>query len=146
MVRLAQTVHLSCVETNTFSKLTETSLHLTHVTYEFHRVRPKMTSEPIACSAQTVRLFCFETNTISKRTETSLPLTHVPRVPSGTAKTISMPMVHSAQTVHIFCAKINTISKRNKISFHLTNVALEFHWVHPKRLLCLFHVRCKPCT
>ena len=83
MVRLAQTVHLSCVETNTFSKLTKTCLHLTHVTYEFHRVRPKMTSEPIACSAQTVHLSCIETNTISKRTETSLPLTHVPRSAIG---------------------------------------------------------------
>ena len=138
MVRLAQTVHLSCIEANTFSKLTETSLHLTHVTYEFHRVRPKMTSEPIACSAQTVHLSCVETNTISKRTETSLPL--------GTDKIISMPMVHSAQTVHISCAKINTISKRNKISFHLTHVALEFQRVHPKRLPSLFHVWCKPCT
>ena len=66
MVRLAQTVHLSCFEANTFSKLTETSLHLTHVTYEFHRVRPKMTSEPIACSSQTVHLSCVEINTISK--------------------------------------------------------------------------------
>ena len=77
MVRLAQTVHLSCIETNIFSELTETSLHLTHVTYEFDRLRPKMTSEPNACSAQTVHLSCVETNTISKRTETSLPLTHV---------------------------------------------------------------------
>ena len=41
MVHLAQIVHLSCVEPNTFSKLTKTSLHLTHITYEFHRVRPK---------------------------------------------------------------------------------------------------------
>ena len=124
MVRLAQTVHLSCFETNTFSKLTETSLHLTHVTYEFHRVCPKMTSEPIACSAQTMHLPCVETNTISKRTETSLPL--------GTDKMISMPMVHSAQTMHVSFARINTISKHNKISFHSTDVTLEFHRVHPK--------------
>ena len=124
MVRLAEIVHLSCIETNTFSKLTKTSLHLTHVTYEFHLVRPKMTSEPNACSAQTVHLSCVETNTISKRTETSLPL--------GTDKIISMPMVHSAQTMHVSCARINTISKHNKISFHPTDVTLEFHRVHPK--------------
>jgi hypothetical protein len=32
MVRLAQTVHLSCVEINTISKWTEASFYLTHVT------------------------------------------------------------------------------------------------------------------
>jgi hypothetical protein len=31
MVHLAQTVHLSCVEMNTFSKWTEMSFHLTRV-------------------------------------------------------------------------------------------------------------------
>jgi hypothetical protein len=32
MVRLAQTVHLCCTDTNTISKQTETRLHMTHVT------------------------------------------------------------------------------------------------------------------
>jgi hypothetical protein len=32
MVCLAQTMHLSCVEINTVSKLTEASYHFTHVT------------------------------------------------------------------------------------------------------------------
>jgi hypothetical protein len=32
MVRLAQTVHLSCVEINTFSKQTKVSFHLIHIT------------------------------------------------------------------------------------------------------------------
>jgi hypothetical protein len=41
MVRLAQTVHLSCTNTNTISKRTETRFHKTHITKEFHRVRPK---------------------------------------------------------------------------------------------------------
>jgi hypothetical protein len=41
MVRLEQTVNLSCTETNTISKSTETRFYMTHVTYEFHRVRPK---------------------------------------------------------------------------------------------------------
>jgi gamma-glutamyltranspeptidase len=42
MVRLVQTVHLSCTDTNNVSKLTETRLHMTHVTYEFHWVHPKL--------------------------------------------------------------------------------------------------------
>jgi hypothetical protein len=41
MVRLAQTVHLSCTDTNTVSKWKEVTFHLTHVTLEFRRVRPK---------------------------------------------------------------------------------------------------------
>jgi hypothetical protein len=32
MVRLAQTVHLSCTDTNTVSKQIETRFHMTHVT------------------------------------------------------------------------------------------------------------------
>jgi hypothetical protein len=32
MVRLAQTVHLLCTETNNVSKRTETRFHMTHVT------------------------------------------------------------------------------------------------------------------
>ena len=41
MVRLAQTVHLSCTNTNTVAKRIETSFHKTHVTQEFYRVHPK---------------------------------------------------------------------------------------------------------
>jgi hypothetical protein len=41
MVRLAQTVHLSCTDTNIVSKRTEMRFHMTHVTKELHWVRPK---------------------------------------------------------------------------------------------------------
>jgi hypothetical protein len=41
MVRLMQTVLLSCIDTNTVSKRTETRFAMTHVTLEFYRVRPK---------------------------------------------------------------------------------------------------------
>jgi hypothetical protein len=37
----AQTMHLSCTETNTISKRTKTSFHLTYITYEYHPVCPK---------------------------------------------------------------------------------------------------------
>jgi hypothetical protein len=40
MVRLAQIVHLSCTDTNTISKWTETRFHIPHITNEFHRLRP----------------------------------------------------------------------------------------------------------
>jgi hypothetical protein len=41
MVRLAQTVHLSCSDTNTISERTETRFHMGHVILEFHWVHPK---------------------------------------------------------------------------------------------------------
>jgi hypothetical protein len=41
MVGLAKTVQLSCSNTNTVSECTDTRIHMSHVTYEFHRVHPK---------------------------------------------------------------------------------------------------------
>jgi hypothetical protein len=41
VVHLAQTVHLSCTDTNTISKQTEMRFHKTHITKEFHWVHPK---------------------------------------------------------------------------------------------------------
>jgi hypothetical protein len=41
MVHSAQTVHLSCVRISTISKWTEMSYHLSLITKEYHRVRPK---------------------------------------------------------------------------------------------------------
>jgi hypothetical protein len=41
MVRLAQTVDLSCTDTNTISKRKEVRFHMTHITEEYHQVRPK---------------------------------------------------------------------------------------------------------
>jgi hypothetical protein len=40
-VHLVQTMHLSCTETNTVSKQTETSFHLSLITQEYHPVHPK---------------------------------------------------------------------------------------------------------
>jgi hypothetical protein len=41
MVRLAQTMHLSCIDSYTLSKEKEVRFHMTHVIHEFHQVRPK---------------------------------------------------------------------------------------------------------
>jgi hypothetical protein len=41
VVRSAQTVHLSCIKNSTISKWTKTSIHLSLVTLEYHRVRSK---------------------------------------------------------------------------------------------------------
>ena len=75
-VHSAQTVHLSCAKTNTISKQTKTSFHLTYITLEYHSGVPKAISMPEVHSAQTVHLSYAETNTISKLTKTSFHSTH----------------------------------------------------------------------
>ena len=75
VVRLEQTVHLSCTNTNNISKQIETRFHMTHVTKEFHLVHPKLF--PSLHSVQTVQLSCTNTNTISKQIETRFHMTHV---------------------------------------------------------------------
>jgi hypothetical protein len=59
---------------------------------------------------------------------------------------ISKPMVRLAQIIYVSCVKISTISKRIETSFHLSLMTLEYHWVHPKWLLSLLYIRCKPCS
>jgi hypothetical protein len=124
-VCLAQTVHLSCTDTNTISKWTKPRFHMTHVTLEFHRVRPK----------QFLRLWYVRNKTctfLASRLALSLngsnrgstSANHL-GVPSGAPKMISQPMVHSVQTVHLSCVKISTISKRTESSIHLTLVTKD---------------------
>jgi hypothetical protein len=74
MVRLAQIVHLSCTDTNTISKWTETRFHIPHITNEFHRLRSNWFSHPMVHLAQTVHLSCVKISTISKWTESSFHL------------------------------------------------------------------------
>ena len=76
-VHSVQTVHLSCAKTNTISKQTKTSFHLTYITLEYHSVVPKAISMLEVHSTQTVHLSYDETNTISKRTKTSFHSTYI---------------------------------------------------------------------
>jgi hypothetical protein len=55
-------------------------------------------------------------------------------------------MVCSVQTVHLSCVKISIISKRTEMSFHLSPITSEYHPVHLKWFLSLWHVQRKPCT
>ena len=77
MVRLAQTMHLSCTDTNTVSKRKEVRLHMTHVTFGVPSGATKMIYEPMVCSTQTVQLSCVKISTISKRSELSLEPRHL---------------------------------------------------------------------
>jgi hypothetical protein len=113
-LHLAQTVHLSCTDSNGVSKWIETRFHMTNVTAEIHWVRPKwflslryVWRKP--CNYLVSRLALCPNR----------PKEHpcVPRhlgVPSGASKTIFAPMVRSTQTEHLSCVKINTSSNMDQ--------------------------------
>jgi hypothetical protein len=69
MVRLGQTIDLSCVTISAISKQTETSFHLSLVTYECHGVGLKLFLRHGTFGAN-VHLSCTDANTISKWIET----------------------------------------------------------------------------
>jgi hypothetical protein len=124
MVCLAQTVHLSCTDTNTISKQTKNEILLEPRHQGVPSGASKTISEPMVHSVQTVHLSCVKISTISKRTETGIHILE-PRhqgVPSSASKMISDPMVHWAQTVHLSCVDTTTISKWTKMRFQMTQV------------------------
>jgi gamma-glutamylcysteine synthetase len=146
MVCIAEAVHPSCTDSKTISKWTKTRFHMTHITLEFHRVRPKqflrlwyIRHKPCTYLATRLALSLNGLNRASTWAST-------PRVPSGASKMISKPTVCLAQTMHLSCTDTNTISKWTKMRFHMTHITLEFHRVHPKWFLRLCYVQHKPCT
>jgi hypothetical protein len=122
MVHLAQTVHLSCTDTNTVSKRTETRLHRTTSPWS-----------SIGCVQNDFWAYgtfianyapiLHQDKQYLQMDQNKLPVEPCHQgVPSGASKMISDPMVCSAQTLHLSCGKISTISKQTKTSFHLTLV------------------------
>jgi hypothetical protein len=103
MVRLAQIVYLSCTDTKNVSKRIEARFHLTHVTYEFHRVRPKLflslcyvRRKPCTYLASRLALSLDGLKQASNWASS-------PGVSSGSSKRISEPKVCLAQIVHLSC-------------------------------------------
>jgi hypothetical protein len=146
MVHLVQIMHLSCIKICSISKWTESSIHLSLITLEYHLVRPKwflsiwyVRHKP--CTYLASRLALYQMNWIKH----ALELGHQ-GVSSGVSKTISEPTVCLAQTVHLSCTDSNTISKWTKTRFHMTHVILELHRVRPKWFLRLWYFWHKPCT
>jgi hypothetical protein len=118
MVCSVQTVHLSCTNTNTISKWTNTRFHTTHVTYEFHRVRPKlfMNLWYVQC-----KLCTYLASRLALSPNGSSRAPPVPRhlgVPSGASKIIYEPMVvwHKPST---YLAPTLTLSQ-NRSKWHST--------------------------
>jgi hypothetical protein len=146
VVRSAQIVHLSCVKIYSISKRTESSIHFSLVTKQYHQVHPKRFLSMwyvrhIPCFYLASRLVLYQINWIKH----PLELCHL-GVLSRVSKTISEPTVHLAQTVHLCWTDTNTISKWTKTRFHMTQVTLEFHRVHLKWFLRQWYFWDKPCT
>jgi hypothetical protein len=122
MVCLAQTVHLSCTDTNTISKRTKTRFHMTHITLEFYRVSPKwflglwyIQRKP--CTNLASRL-ALSPNRLNGATTWASSL----RSTIGCVQKISEPMVCLAQSLHQSWTDTNTVSKWTKTRFHTTHV------------------------
>ena len=132
MVRLAQTVHLSYINTNTISKWTKQD-----------STRPTSPRSSIGCvqtNFQAYGTFDAKHATILHRCQHCLQpdqneISQDPRplgVPSGASKMISEPMVRSTQSVQLYCIDANTVSKQTEMRFHMTHVTSEFHRAHSK--------------
>jgi hypothetical protein len=121
MVRLVQTVHLYCTDTNFVSKWTKMKFHTTH--------SPRSSTRCIQDNF--VAYGTFDTNHAPilrqdlyyLQTESNkLPIE--PRhlgILSGSSKTIFEPIVRLAQIVHLYCTYTNTVSKQTKMRFHMTH-------------------------
>ena len=75
MVRLTQTVQLSCVKISTISKLGELSLEPSHLGVPLGA--SKAISEQMVGLAQIVHLSCTDTYTVSKQKEARFHMTQV---------------------------------------------------------------------
>jgi hypothetical protein len=134
------------------SKRIETRFYMTHVTWEFDRVRPKrfmrlwyvwcklwiylapiLTPSPNGPKQDSTwpmsprsSIGCVQSDFQAYGTFGAKRCTNLePRhlgVPSSVSKIISEAMVHLAQTVRLSCTETNTVSKPTETSFHLTLV------------------------
>jgi hypothetical protein len=119
---------------------------MTHITYEFHRVRPKQFLSLCTFGANRAPILRQDWHYL-QTDQNELPLW--PRhlgVPSGVSNMISEQTEHFSQTVHLSCTDPNSISNRTKTRFHMTHVTLKFHQVRPTQFMSQWYIRRKLCT
>ena len=135
-VHSVQNLHLSYVLVSTISKRTETSIHLSLVTYEYHRVCPKrflslwyVWHKPCTFLALILTLYPN-----GQKRDSTCALS--PRSLSGAVKMISEPCLE--QTVHLSCTNTNTIqTDRNKIALEPRHLGVPS---------CACEMISKPCS
>jgi hypothetical protein len=125
MVRLVQTVYLSCT-------YIAPALTLSPNGPKHDSIWPTLPRTSILCvqnifcvygsfGANSTPTLCQDQHYLQTRWN-KLPLE--PRhlgVPLGASKMISEPMVRLAQTMHLYCADTNTIYKRTEMRLHMTH-------------------------
>jgi hypothetical protein len=146
MVCSVQTMHLSYTDTNTVSKRTKTRFHTTHVTYEFHRVRPKLFVSLWYVQFKPCTYLVSRLALSPNGPNRAPPDAHHLGVPSFASKMIYEPTVRLMQTDYLSCTNASTISKIIEMIFHMTHVTKEFHRGPLILFLSLQYVRRKPCT
>jgi hypothetical protein len=122
----AQTVHLSCTDTNTFSKRTKMRFHITDVTKVFHRVGVKrflilwyVRCKPCTCLASRLALSLDEPKWLSTWASS-------PRCTIGCILNDFWAYGSLAQTVHLSCTDTNLVSKRIEMRFQKTHAPRSF--------------------
>jgi hypothetical protein len=95
---------------------------MTHVTYEFQRVRPKEFISLWFIQCKPCTYLASRLALSPNRPNRAPPDPHHLGVPSGASKTIYEPMVRLTPTEHLSCTDANTISKQIEMRFHMTHV------------------------
>jgi hypothetical protein len=103
-----QTVLVSCTDTNSICKQTKMGFHMTHVTYKFHRVHPKLFMSLWYVQGKQCTYLASRLAISLNRLNRAPPDPRHLGVPLGVSKTIYEPMVRSVQTVHLSSIKIST--------------------------------------
>jgi hypothetical protein len=116
MVHLTQTVHLSCTETNTISKRTKTSFHLSLVTQDYHPMHPKqfpslwyVWRKP--CTHHAPKLTLSPNGLKGDSTWPTSPMSSIWCVQNNLCATVCL-----VQTMDLSCTETNTIYKWNHVT------------------------------
>jgi hypothetical protein len=122
MLRLAQTMLLSCSDTNTVSKRTETRFHMSLVTLEFHRVCPKWF--PSLWNVRCKQCTYLESRLAQCPNWPKWASTRAssPRSTIGSVQNDYCAYVTFGQIMHLSSIDTNTVSKWIETRFDKTNI------------------------
>jgi hypothetical protein len=95
---------------------------MTHITYEFHRVRPKLFMSLWYVLCKPCTYLASRLALSPNRPNRAPPDPHHLGVPSGASKMIYEPKVRLTQTEHLSYTGANTVSKQIETRFQMTHV------------------------
>jgi hypothetical protein len=117
MVCFAQTMHLSCTNTNTVSKQSKTRFHMTHVPEEFHRVCPKCLPSLWYVRHKPCTYLALRLALSSKEPKQGSTWALSPRSTIGSVQNDFWPYGTFGANRAPSCTDANTISKQTEIRF-----------------------------